>query len=117
MFSSKLFIHRLGDASVLYLNYGRLDMLSHREYRFEHVNADNPILCCSRQSVLIGFSYATTRPKIIGPERNVNLICNFSLYTHISNIKSISQSIAKKSGDNCFISELRTWVTLYVPTT
>jgi hypothetical protein len=57
MFSSKLFIHRLGDASVLYLNYGRLDMLSHREYRFEHVNADNPILCCSRQSVLIGFSY------------------------------------------------------------
>jgi hypothetical protein len=28
MFSSKLFIHRLGDASVLYLDYGRLDMLS-----------------------------------------------------------------------------------------
>jgi hypothetical protein len=37
-----------------------------------------------------------TRPKIIGPERNVNLICNLSLYTHISNIKSISQSIAKQ---------------------
>jgi len=30
------------------------------------------------------------------------------------NIKSISQSIAKKSGDNCFISELWTWVTLYM---
>ena len=57
---------------------------------------------------------AITRPKIIGPERNVNLICNLSLYTHIP---SISQSIAKKSGDNCFISELRTWVTLYVPAT
>ena len=39
-----------------------------------------------------------TRPKIIGPERNVNLICNLSLYTHIPNIKSISQSIATKSG-------------------
>ena len=40
---------------------------------------------------------AITRPKIIGPERNVNLICNLSLY-----------------GGNCFISELRTWVTLQV---
>ena len=43
---------------------------------------------------------AITRPKIIGPERNVNLICNSSLYTHIPKIKSISPSIAKKSGDN-----------------
>ena len=60
---------------------------------------------------------AITRPKLIGPERNVNLICNLSLYTHIPNIKSISQSIAKKSGHNCFISELRTWVTLHVPAT
>jgi hypothetical protein len=34
--------------------------------------------------------------------RNVNLICNSSLYTHIhvSKIKSISPSIAKRSGDN-----------------
>ena len=39
---------------------------------------------------------AITRPKIIGLERNVNLICNLSLYIHIPNIKSISQSIAKK---------------------
>jgi hypothetical protein len=39
---------------------------------------------------------AITQPKIIGPERNVNLICNSSLYTHIPNIKSISPSIAKK---------------------
>jgi hypothetical protein len=46
---------------------------------------------------------AITLPKIIGPEQNINLICNLSLYTHIPNIKSISQSIAKKSGDNCFI--------------
>jgi hypothetical protein len=37
-----------------------------------------------------------TRPKIIGPERNVHLICNSSLYTHIPEIKSISPSIAKK---------------------
>ena len=50
---------------------------------------------------------AITRPKIIGPERNVNLIIKLSLYMHIANIKSISQSIAKKSGDNCFILELR----------
>jgi hypothetical protein len=39
---------------------------------------------------------AITRPKIIGPKRNVNLICNLSLYTYIPNIKLISQSIAKK---------------------
>jgi hypothetical protein len=56
---------------------------------------------------------AITRPKIIGPERNVNLICNSSLYTHIPNIKSICQRITIKSGDNCFISELRNWATLY----
>jgi hypothetical protein len=62
-------------------------------------------------------SRAITRPKIIGPEQIVHLICNSSLYTHIPNIKSISQSIAKISGRNCFISELRTWVTLYVPAT
>ena len=43
---------------------------------------------------------AITRPKITGPERNVNLICNSSLYTHIPKIKSISPNIAKKSGDN-----------------
>ena len=60
---------------------------------------------------------AITRPKIIRPKRNVNLICNLSLYNHIPNIKSISQSIEKKSGDNCFISVLWTWVTLYVPAT
>jgi hypothetical protein len=39
---------------------------------------------------------AITRSKIIGPEQNVNLICNSSLYTHIPKIKSISPSIAKK---------------------
>jgi len=43
---------------------------------------------------------AITRPKIIGEERNVNLSCNSSLYTHIPKIMSISTSIAKKSGDN-----------------
>ena len=43
---------------------------------------------------------AIARPKIIGPERNVNLICNSSLYTHIPKIKSISPSIVKKSGHN-----------------
>ena len=36
---------------------------------------------------------AITRSKIIGPERNVNLICNLSLYTHTPNIKSLSQSL------------------------
>jgi hypothetical protein len=36
---------------------------------------------------------AITRPKTIGTERNVSLICNISLYTHIPNIKSISQII------------------------
>jgi len=60
---------------------------------------------------------AITQPKIIGPEQSVTLICNLSLYTHTPNIKSISQSIVKKSGDNCFILELRTWATLYVPAT
>ena len=41
---------------------------------------------------------AITQPKIIGLERNVNLICNLSLCTP----QSISQSIAKKSGDNSY---------------
>jgi hypothetical protein len=36
---------------------------------------------------------AITWPKIIGTERNVNLICNSSLYTHIPKIKAISPSI------------------------
>jgi hypothetical protein len=49
---------------------------------------------------------AITRPKIIGPERNVNLICNSSLYTHIPNIKSISPSIAKKSGDKYIFGKI-----------
>jgi hypothetical protein len=49
-----------------------------------------------------------------GTQQNVNLLCNLSLYTHTPNIKSISQSIAKKSGDNCFISEMRTWVTIKI---
>jgi hypothetical protein len=66
---------------------------------------------------LATFQRTITRPKIIGPEQNVNSICNLSLYTHTPNIKSISQSIAKKSVNNCFISELRTWVTLYVTAT
>ena len=39
---------------------------------------------------------AITQPKIIRPERSVNFICSLALYTHIPNIKSISQSIAKK---------------------
>jgi hypothetical protein len=39
---------------------------------------------------------AITRPQIIGPERNVNLICNSSLYIHKPNIRSISPSITKK---------------------
>jgi hypothetical protein len=39
---------------------------------------------------------AITQPKIIGPERNVYLICNSSLYTHKPKIKSISPSIVKK---------------------
>ena len=34
-------------------------------------------------------------PKIIGPERNVSLICSWSLCTHIPQIKSISPSRKK----------------------
>ena len=49
------------------------------------------------------FSLRTiTLPKIIGPEQNVNLICNLSVYTHIPNIKSISQSIVKKKWSELF---------------
>jgi hypothetical protein len=48
-----------------------------------------------------------TRPKIIGLERNnVHLICNSSLYTHIPKIKSISPSIAKKSGENQLFGQI-----------
>jgi hypothetical protein len=45
---------------------------------------------------------AITLPKFIGPEQNVNLICNLSVYTHIPNIKSISQSIVKKKWSELF---------------
>jgi hypothetical protein len=44
------------------------------------------------------FGKGHNSPKIIGPERNVNLICSSSLYTHIPKIKSISSSTAKKKG-------------------
>jgi hypothetical protein len=57
---------------------------------------------------------AITQSKIIVPERSVNFFCYLSLYTHIPNMKSISQSTVTQSGDNCFISELRTCVALYV---
>jgi hypothetical protein len=40
----------------------------------------------------VSLARAITRPKIIEPELNVSLICNLSLYTHIPNMKSISQS-------------------------
>ena len=49
---------------------------------------------------------AITRPKIIDPERHVNLICNSSLYTHTPKIKSLSPSIAKKSGDNYIFGQI-----------
>ena len=39
----------------------------------------------SEQKVVTTKYLAITRPKIIGPERNVNLICNLLLYTHIPN--------------------------------
>ena len=60
---------------------------------------------------------AVSWPKIIQLEQTSKLICNSWLYILIPKIKSISQSIGEKSGDNCFISELRKWVTLYVPAT
>ena len=44
----------------------------------------------------ISKSKCITPPKIIGPEWNVNLICNLSLYTHVPKIKSMSPIIAKK---------------------
>ena len=47
-----------------------------------------------------------TRPKIIGLERNVHLICNSYLYTHIPKIKSIYPSITKKSGDNKIFDQI-----------
>jgi hypothetical protein len=45
-------------------------------------------------------SGAITQPKIIRPERNSNLNCNSSRYSHIPNIKSISQRTSKKGPDN-----------------
>jgi hypothetical protein len=46
-------------------------------------------------------------PKIIGPELNVNLICNASLYTHIPKIKSISPSIAKKEMTTKYLAKFQ----------
>jgi len=42
---------------------------------------------------------ARTRPKIIGPEQNVNSICNSSLYTYTQNMSAISEYRAKKVCD------------------
>jgi hypothetical protein len=39
---------------------------------------------------------AITRPKIIGPERNVNLNCNSSLYSYTKNQVNISKHSGKK---------------------
>ena len=43
---------------------------------------------------------AITQLKVIRPERNSNLNCNSSRYSHIPNIKSIYQRTSKKSPDN-----------------
>ena len=45
-------------------------------------------------------SRAITQPKIIRPERNSNLNCNSSRFSHTPTIKSISQGTPKKSSDN-----------------
>jgi hypothetical protein len=50
---------------------------------------------------------AASCPKIIGPEQNVNLICNASLYTHIPKIKSISPSIAKKEMTTKYLTKFQ----------
>ena len=41
-----------------------------------------------------------TQPIIIRPERNSNLKCNSSRYSHMQNIKSIYQRTSKKGPDN-----------------
>ena len=41
-----------------------------------------------------------TLQKFIGPEQNSNFICNLSWLYYIQNIRSISQSITKKSAEN-----------------
>ena len=43
---------------------------------------------------------AITQPKVIRPERNSNVHCNSSQYSHLPNIKSIYQRTSKKSPDN-----------------
>jgi hypothetical protein len=44
-------------------------------------------------------SRAITQPKVNRPERNSNLNCNSSRYSHIPNIKSIYQRTSRKSLD------------------
>jgi hypothetical protein len=45
-------------------------------------------------------SRVITQPNIIRPERNSNLNCNSSRYSHIPNIKSIYQRRSRKIPDN-----------------
>jgi hypothetical protein len=45
-------------------------------------------------------SRVINQPKVIRPERNSNLNCNSSRYSHIPNIKSIYQRTSKKTTDN-----------------
>ena len=77
--------------------YTYYNILCHRNEK----NINQKIICLKVASFnifsstvhdCVSLPRAMNRLKIIGPERNVSLICNLSLYTHIPNIKSISQS-------------------------
>jgi hypothetical protein len=61
---------------------------------------------------------AITWPKIIGPERNVNLICNFSLKKSLNIPKGLSEAVSRRRIDNKMSKRKRTrrqkqWSTMH----
>jgi hypothetical protein len=79
--------------------------LDELQFKFEF-RSSRMIFGCAMALELVFFvqiytsSRALTQPKIIRPERNWNINCNSSRYSHIPNIKSISQRTSKKGPDN-----------------
>ena len=73
-----------------------------------HSHTKNQVNISNQSEIVVTTKYlaklqsptAVSWPKIIQPERISNVICNLWLYTLIPKIKSLSQIIAKKSGDN-----------------
>ena len=86
-------------------------LYTHCQTSSQYLRTERNKLVITNQLAKLQSPRAITRPNIIVPERNVNFICNSSVYTHMPKIKSIYPRITTQSCDNCFISEFYAPVT------